>query len=263
MQFLKKNYEKILLGLVLLGLVVAVAFLPFLVAHDKQSLDDLRTSILTFPVKPLPPPDLGRYETALKLAASRPVLDLSSTNKLFNPVRWLKGPGGPVRMPAGEELKQLEITKMTPLYTVISLDAVNALESGTRYAVSVEQQAASRPNQRNRHTYYVSKGDKKDMFNVVNVNGPADNPTALILELTDSTEHEQISIAQGKDYRRVDGYTADLNYPPENKNFSNRRVNDRLVMAAEEYNIVAINQNEVVLSAQNRKKYTIRSDAAP
>jgi len=28
---LKKNYEKILLGLVLLGLVVAVAFLPFLI----------------------------------------------------------------------------------------------------------------------------------------------------------------------------------------------------------------------------------------
>jgi hypothetical protein len=262
MQFLKKNYEKILLGLVLLGLVVAVAFLPFLVAHDKQSLDDLRTSILTFPVKPLPPPDLGRYETALKLAASRPVLDLSSTNKLFNPVRWLKGPGGPVRMPAGEELKQLEITKITPLYLVVSLDSVNALDSGTRYVVVVEQQAASRPNQRNRHPYYVSVGDKKDMFNVVKVDGPAENPT-LILELTDSTEHEQISIAKGKDFRRVDGYTADLNYPPENKNFSNRRVNDRLVMAAEEYNIVAINQNEVVLSAQNRKKYTIRSDAAP
>jgi hypothetical protein len=165
-------------------------------------------------------------------------------------------------MPAGEELKQLEITKITPLYLVVSLDSVNALDSGTRYVVVVEQQAASRPNQRNRHPYYVSVGDKKDMFNVVKVDGPAENPT-LILELTDSTEHEQISIAKGKDFRRVDGYTADLNYPPENKNFSNRRVNDRLVMAAEEYNIVAINQNEVVLSAQNRKKYTIRSDAAP
>ena len=36
MDFLKKHYEKILLGVVLLGLVGAMVFLPFLILHDRN-----------------------------------------------------------------------------------------------------------------------------------------------------------------------------------------------------------------------------------
>ena len=56
MQFLKKNYEKILLGLVLLGLVVAAAYLPFRIDDEKQALHELRDKKFDYPVKPLPPP---------------------------------------------------------------------------------------------------------------------------------------------------------------------------------------------------------------
>ena len=44
MDFLKKHYEKVLLGVVLLGLAVAVAFLPFKIASEKQKLEDMRNS---------------------------------------------------------------------------------------------------------------------------------------------------------------------------------------------------------------------------
>jgi hypothetical protein len=55
-----------------------------------------------------------------------------------------------------------------------------------------------------------------------------------------------------------------LRFSPENKNFANRRVGDRLSIAGEEYNIVAISENEVVLSAKsNQKKWTIKYNAAP
>jgi hypothetical protein len=46
MDFLKKNYEKILLGVVLLGLAVAVGFLPFKIASEKQKLKDMSDSVL-------------------------------------------------------------------------------------------------------------------------------------------------------------------------------------------------------------------------
>ena len=144
----------------------------------------------------------------------------------------------------------------------IDLDNVTVSESGARYVITVEQQAAAKPNQRGRKPYYVSSGDKKDVFNFVSVKGPPENPTDVILELNDSGE--RIDITRDKPFRRTDGYAADLRYAPENKNFPQRRVGGKLTVAGEEYNIVAITENEVVLSARsNGKKYTIRYNAAP
>jgi hypothetical protein len=156
----------------------------------------------------------------------------------------------------------LEITKQTPLYLTISLESVNVSDSGIRYVIDVEQQAAPKANQRGKRPFYVSVGDRKEMFALREIKGPQDNPTDVIVELSDTGE--RISINKDKPFRRVDGYTVDLRYSPENKSFSSRRVGDKILIAGEEYNIVAISENEVVLSARsNGKKYTIRSNAAP
>jgi Lhr-like helicase len=56
---------------------------------------------------------------------------------------------------------------------------------------------------------------------------------------------------------------ADLLYKPDTRSFLNRRIGDRIRIGGEEYNIVAITQNEVVLSASNGKKYTVRYGAGP
>ena len=61
---------------------------------------------------------------------------------------------------------------------------------------------------------------------------------------------------------------ADLQYDLEKKSWTRRRVNSQplLTFNGEEYNIVAINQNEVVLSAKsNRKKWALKANptAAP
>jgi hypothetical protein len=254
MQFLKKNYEKILLGLVLLGLVVAAAYLPFRIDDEKQALHELRDKKFDYPVKPLPPLGTNRYDMALKLAATPLELDLSTSNKLLNPVRWLKGHDGPIKSPVGSELEKLDVAKITPLYLNISLDSVSLSESGARFVIVVEQQAAPKPNLRGRKPYYVSVGDKKDVFTFRGIKGPPENPTAIVLELSDSGD--QISISKDKPFRRVDGYMADLLYKVDNRSFLNRRVGDKIKIAGDEYNIVAITQNDVVLSAPNGKKYT-------
>lgn len=263
MQFLKKNYEKVLLGLVLFGLVAAVAFLPFLVEGEKQRLTELRDGITSRKVLPMAPLDTKRGEDALGQVATRLTLDLSGNHKLFNPVRWLKGPNGPIKMPAGSELEKLEVTRMTPLYLVLSLESVSVSDaSGARYEIVVEQQASPRQIQRGRRPYYVSINDKKDLFAVREAKGPQNNPTALVLELNDTGE--TASISKGNDFKRVDGYTVDLRYAPENKSFLGRRAGDKISVGGEEYTIANITQNEVILSARsNGKKYTIRYNAAP
>ena len=260
MQFLKKNYEKILLGLVLVGLVVAVVFLLFLVSSEKQRLEELRNSIINRPVKPLEPPVLTAQEEMIQRATLPVVLDLSTTNRLFNPLRWQKSASGqPFISESGAAFKMLLVTKSTPLYFIISLDSVTMSDSGARYAIGVDQQAGAKP--KGKRTVYASVGEKKEPIILREAKGPPDNPTALILELTDTGE--QISISKDRPFRRVDGYMVDMKYPPENRTFPARRIDSALFFGGNEYKVVAITQDEVVLSAPNQKKWTIKFSAAP
>jgi hypothetical protein len=264
MQFIKKNYEKVLLGLVLVGLVAVAVFLLFLVSNEKDAQQARRDKILSIPPKDLQPPDLSQPEAFLKRADQVVIWNFSDdTNKLFNPVRWQRAADGRVfKNPVGD-LRRLEVTRISPLFLIISLDSITLSDSGARFGISVELQAATRPNMRGKRTFYVSAGEKKEFgenkytFTVREAKGPADNPSELVLDLTE-TESRLISISKEKPFKRADGYMADLRFAPENRTFLSRRVGDRITVAGEEYNIVAISENEVVLSAKsNQKKWTI------
>ena len=260
MQFLKKNYEKILLGLVLFGFIVAVVFLVLYVSNEKDAQEKRRDSIINRPVKPLEPPVLTGADVLFQRAAALVSLDLSTTNRLFNPLRWQKPPNGPAYpTESGAALTKLLVTKSTPLYYTISLDSVTPTESGVRYAIGVDQQAGSRP--KGKRQFFVSVGEKKEPFVLREEKGPPENPTALVLELTDTGE--PVSISKEKPFRRVDGYMVDMKYPPENRTFTSKRLDSTIFFGGNEYKVVAITQDEVVLSAPNQKKWTIKFSAAP
>ena len=259
MQFLKKNYEKVLLGLVLLGLVGTVVFLLFYVSNEKQAQEERRTKIINRTVKPLDAPVLTATEMLLQRTAQTVSLDLSSTNKLFNPLRWQKAQDGHPFITGGDAIpKLLQVTKSTPLYFTISLDSVSMPDATARYLIGVDQQAGARP--KGKRTVILSNGEKKDPLILREVRGPADNPTELILELTDTGD--KISIRKDKPFRRVDGYVVDLKYAPENKTFPNKRVDSTIFFGGNQYNVVVITQDEVVISAPNQKKLTIKYSAA-
>ena len=81
MDFLKKNYEKVLLGAMLLGLAVAAAFLPLKISSEKQKLQEL-TSTVTHPkVKPLTNLDLAISQGAIRRAGSISAVDFSAPHK--------------------------------------------------------------------------------------------------------------------------------------------------------------------------------------
>ena len=83
----------------------------------------------------------------------------------------------------------------------------------------------------------------------------------VVLELNDTGQ--RVTVTKEQPFRRVDGYMVDLKYAPENKTWTNRRVGASLSFNGEEYNIVAITENEVVLSAKsNQKKWTIKYSAS-
>ena len=55
----------------------------------------------------------------------------------------------------------------------------------------------------------------------------------------------------------------DMKYPPENRTFAGRRIDSTIFFGGNEYKVVAITQDEVVLSAPNQKKWTIKFSATP
>jgi hypothetical protein len=258
MGFVKKHYEKILLAAVLLGLVGALVFLPFMIANDRDRMDRISTGIIHGAVKPLPALDMAQESNVIQRLQSSYHLDLSTTNKLFNPVKWQKTVDGSwIKVNTGDVgPAAVVVTKITPLYFSLKLDSVETNVFGVRYAITVEQQAALYPSARRPHQHYASVGEKNDIFTIQSVKGPAANPSQLTLTLTDSGE--TVTLSKNKPYMRVDGYAANLRYDPEKKVFEDRRVGSYITIDGANYIIVAINQNEVILSAQlNQKKTTL------
>jgi hypothetical protein len=258
MDFLKKHYEKLLLGIVLLLLVVATAALPMIKSSEEQAIQETANKLIEHKVKPLTNLDLSIPENTLKRVATPAMIDLTTTNRLFNPMAWQRAADG--RLIRYDHLgpKAVQIVKTTPLDLILTLDSVTVSDTGARYVIGVQREAAANPSQRTKKQTYCSIGTKNDTFVLRTVGGPPDNPTNAVLELNDTNEKAEIS--KEKPFRRTDGYKVDLKYPPESKTWSDRRVGSTISFAGEDYTIVDIKPSEVVLSAKsNQKKWTIKN----
>jgi len=268
MDFLKKHYEKLILGVVLLGLGVAVASLPIKITSERQTLTALTEQNIKPKVTPLTNLDLTVQETVLKRAGVPALIDFSTSNKLFNPFPWMQTRDNPPKLfpstKAGPGLTV--VTNITPLYLKLSLEGVNlsADSNSAVYVVGITKEAAPKVTDRAKKTTYCRLNEKKDKEGIIvtAANGPLEDPTSVVLELLDTGEKVTLT-KQSKEtpYKRIDGYAADVSYPPEKLIRKNQRVGDMLKFNSEEYKIVAVNPNELVLSANsNQKKWTIKSN---
>ncbi len=262
MEFLKKHYEKLLLGAVLLGLAGAVAFLFFKIASERAHLDEMVNGVTSPHPTPLPPLDLSRYEAVLQRLTTPEILELSVPNKLFNPLPWQKLPDGRLVKSDAENVgpKAVTVTKLNKLYLELTLDNMVVEDAAPKFYIGIKREGANNPKDRGKTSRYCKVGEKNDLFAVKEIHGPPDNPTNVVVVLNDTGEEAVLNTDKSNPYRRVDGYTADLKYGPENKTFANRRANTppELKFNGESYDIVAINKKEVVLKAKsNQKKWTI------
>ncbi|MGH7953279.1 MAG: hypothetical protein ACREFE_15370 [Limisphaerales bacterium] len=258
MDFVKKHYEKIILSIVLLGLVGALVFLPVIISNDQKEQEKISITIIGHHVEPLSALNLTRESNAMARVESKAGFDFSTTNKLFNPMEWKRAMNGEyIKIENGNEIGAgaAVVTKITPLYLVLTLDSIETNGPAPRYVIGVERQAAANPAMRRKEERYASIGEKKDAFTITQVKGDPANPSQLILKLPDTGE--TVDISAKKPYRRVEAYEADLKYDPEKKVFLGRRVGSVLFFAGEEYIVVAIDQNEVIISAQSNQKKTV------
>jgi len=77
------------------------------------------------------------------------------------------------------------------------------------------------------------------------------------LEVLLPGDKSAIAVSREKSFERVLGYSADLRHNVEKREWKNQKVGDEVNFGGETYKIVAITQNEVVLSAKSNKKQTV------
>jgi hypothetical protein len=209
--------------------------------------------------------DLKNQEILLQSMQTAIALDLSSAHKVFNPMLWRRraSDNTPIKdLPRNIGPGAITVTKIAPLHMTITLEQVTTSDAGPRYVMGVEREAAAVVAQRKKKLYYPTLNNKNDAFILREVRGAADNPDSLLIELSDTSE--KVVVTKKEPYQRVDGFTADLKYAPDNnRQWLNQRNNALLKIEGDDYIIVGIRKDEVILSAKlNDKKTTIPFTAA-
>src|SRR5664279_3219510 len=189
MDFVKKHYEKVILSAVLLGVVGFLAFLPIVINHEHDELERIKSQLISLPAKPLPPLDLTPQAAISQRVKVPANYDFSTTNRLFNPLEWKRAPDGtlfPIKSGNETGAGAAVVTKITPLYFILTFDSVETNGMAPRYFLGVE---------------------------------------------------------------RVENYSADLKYDLEKpaKNFAGLRAGSRLSFGFEDYIVVAVDADEVIL----------------
>jgi hypothetical protein len=254
----KRHWEKAVVALALIALIAAVVVLNNKKTEENTKIDEYEQGVRRPKVKPYPALDVNMLSSATKQATNPPSLDLSPPHNLFNPVKWQKRTRDGVRIKAetGRELgvNALQIAKITPLSTIIQIDAPSG--SGVNMSVTMEANTTNYYRQRLRAFVSTNPTDRvhrtSRAFTLRDLRVLADGVEADI-ELTDGTK---LTVTDKKPYNKVEAHKADLLYPPENQTFRDRRVGDVLTVAGEDYIIVAINANEVVVSARSNDRRT-------
>ena len=264
MDQLKQHFEKGILAIAML-VMGYVAFTMFADADVRKTeiLDQQQKRVGGEQKQELAKLNMTKYTLALaKLDNAKP-LSLSNPHNLFNPVQWRRTPQGTVfKVEQGNEVGDgaVRLAKTYPLYLKVEFRGAAPSGNKIRYRFSITREAAERKKDRIRATTSVdglNLEDIRKIFTLIDVKGALDNPTSLTLRMNDGGG--DITVNKGEIFSRVDGYTADLSYPPANKHFRNRREREKLFFAEDLHNIVAINETEVVLStASTSKRTTIR-----
>ena len=263
MEQLKEHYEKAILGLAMLALVyVAYGVLTDTSKEAIEEQKDARDPEHLKVEKKMPPMEMRGYHATLARLEKDEPLNLSNPHNLFNPVQWrVTRQGTTLKVELGNEIGAgaIELIETRPLYLKIEYRGTTGTAPNTRYRFAVTREAAEIKKKRLRMTTSAQLNDKdtRDLFTMIKIVGDPADPTAFELQLANNAGN--ITVEKGKLFQRIDGYTANLKYAPDNKTYANKRVRDKLFFADDGHNIVAIGKREVVLStASTSKRTTIR-----
>jgi len=263
-EFLKNNYEKVILSVVLLGLAVAAVLLLTFVANEKQALEENQSQIGQRAPKPFKQANLSTNLTALQRLLKPLNLRLNGAHNLFNPVQWQRTRDGRlVPLRTGREIGPgaLTITKLVPLYLKIEFEGATGSGDTAQYRFRVTREAEKSAGKRIPTTFSVTTPGTKSPVFVLKDRKPKEDSSEFVLELIE--DKEQVVVTKDKPHISVAGFAADLKYDPEKLIFQNKRTGDSLIFAGDTNKIVAITATNVTVQSTSTKRTTVPYTPTP
>jgi hypothetical protein len=261
MDFIKKHYEKLVLGVVLLAVAGVAISLVLAVSQVKADLETALAQAAGAKQKSLQPVNLVTNEMELaRVVKHMPVVLGDPDHYTFNPVTWARAANGriePTRGRADMGAAGLAYVESHDLYLEIGFSAVAGTPETPRYQFSIRRDYEKTPKLRTPIVESVAVGaeSKDQIFKLLEIKGPKEDPTDFICELVST--REQFTISKTKTFRKTQGYSADLRYEANKQSFNTKRVGDSLNLSGAVYKIVAIEKDELVVSAPNSVRTTV------
>ena len=147
-------------------------------------------------------------------------------------------------------LDQVQITRIAPLLMTVAFDRYTA----AGYMITTTNETALGQGAASSCPIPLNDTNKAVLV-VREIRGAKEDPSEVVVELKDS--NERVTLRKDQPFMRTNAFEVDLKYL-NNKPFTRQRVNAALNFGGEDYKIVAITPAEVVFSAANDKKYTVR-----
>jgi hypothetical protein len=263
MEFIKKQYEKLVLGFVLLAVAGLAISLVFSVSQVRSDLENALQQLAGAKQKPLVPENLetNLTQSYLKKVTQRPQIVLAAQDHYtFNPITWTRASSGrlePSKPRPNTGASGLTFVAAHDLVLEIAFEQVAGTPEAPRYQFSVRRDYEKSANARRAVVESVAVGseNKDQLFRVLEVQGPKESPTSFLCELI--ATRETFQLAKAKNFRRTQGYSADLRYEADRRDFPQKRVGESITLSGAVYKIVAIEKDELVVSAPNSVRTTV------
>ncbi|MBI3881318.1 MAG: hypothetical protein HY301_14800 [Verrucomicrobia bacterium] len=270
MDFLKKHYEKIILSLVLLVVIFFAVRLPGEIRKAQKDLEALRNGIIRTEPRPVPAVDFTRNDSSITRARSPITNNLSGQHNLLNPVKWQRLPDGSIiKIVRGDEiLRGFIVTKITTIKYTVAFRGISGAGDTVRYRIGVTDEGQANPVKRKEQVRApgapkaTGLPEKNDLFKMVEVKGPPENPTEITVELV--KDKQLVSFSKDKPSEQIIGYEADAKYDPEGKNWKGLRQDSKVQFANDTYKVIAITPTQVTIEGESTpKRTTVELTPAP
>jgi len=268
---LKKHYDKLVLSLVLFALAVVAVLLLVEVGSFKSHLDDQLKDRTGGKKKAFTPTDLTSYQAMMARLSAPIQVPLGGDKAAFTASRWKKTPAGdvaPDTSRANQGPAGINGLTITPLYLTIDFAKVAGTPDSPRYEFAIGREFEKQAAKRGTLTLSARPGEglrlpgqKSDLFRLLEVKGSPTEPAELTIQLTSSSDRP--TVAPRKPFRQVMGYSAQFQYGTEKRIFKNVRNEDSLPLSGTTYKVVAITESELVISAPNLVRTTIKATQTP
>ena len=266
MELLKNHYEKVILSVVLLGVIVYAVLLLGRVHEEQDKIEEMRKKMTERRPHPYKAVDWAGHEDAVKKTRNPQSLEISGQHNLLNSVRWEElRDGRKVKVTTGDEVfKVFAVTKITPLYFTVVFDGPSGPPESVRYRFTITDDGSPTVGGRKSviRTVAAAKDAKaliagKNELVVREIRGPVTSPTELVIELSADKEIITVGLGREKSFRRVVGYEFDAKFDPEKAVFKGVRLNGNVTFNGETYKVIAITETDITIEAvsnQLRKK---------